>query len=154
MAINTFPSLRHLSIVSRQGYTSPPASFIRDGWDTLQSVRMTGIEPYGIFITLNESMWPSLGAFKCSECEIGDVEVEALARRCPNLVELDVSCCPNITGVGVKAIVSKEGKRLERLNLTHCVGVSADAVQWARERGVQVVYSFPDAKSRKSSRRM
>ena len=67
-----------------------------------------------------------------------------IAKHCPKLQTFDASYNTKLTGVGVKALVLKEGPLLRSLDLTHCSGVSADAVTWARDKGVEVRFIFPD----------
>ena len=72
---------------------------------------------------------------------VNDVVAKKLASNLLKLEILDVSCT-EITGVGVKALCLKRGAYLEKLNLDHCEKVSVDAVEWARERGVEVQYNL------------
>lgn len=76
---------------------------------------------------------------------LDDTTAELLAEKLPRLRDLNIASS-KVTGVGVKALVLKPGDRLEKLNLTHCTQVSSDAVHYARAKGVNVIYSFPDAK--------
>lgn len=75
--------------------------------------------------------------------DVGDDELEALVEFAPNLKRLDVSST-KVTGVGVKALVTKEGNCLRWLGLNHCSGVSLDAVEFARAADVYVEYRFHD----------
>ena len=75
---------------------------------------------------------------------VDDTLAKLLALHLPKLTALDVAFT-KISGVGVKALCLKDGDGLERLNLQHCTGVSVDAVEWARARGVDVQYSFPES---------
>lgn len=74
------------------------------------------------------------------QCQsLDDDTLESLARDCPCLESVDVSGCCNITGVGVKALVTKQGTKLARLDVTSCAKIGFDAIEWARSQGVQVV---------------
>ena len=66
-----------------------------------------------------------------------------IAKSLPRLRTLDVGFT-KITGVGVKALVLKPGEMLQHLNLQHCISVSIDAVDYARSKGVDTQFSFPD----------
>ena len=85
-------------------------------------------------------------------CGVSDIALGLIAKHCPQLRALDVSANPELTGAGVVSVVSKAGAKLEELNLTHCLGVSPDAVEWARQKGVRVIFHFPDNKSGKKLR--
>ena len=74
---------------------------------------------------------------------VDDAVAKVLALNLAQLRVVDVAFT-KITGVGVKALCLKSGNGLERLNLQHCTGVSFDAVEWARGKGVEVLYSFPE----------
>ena len=49
-----------------------------------------------------------------------------------------------VTGVGVKALVTKLQGILEYLNLDNCKSMGIDAVAWARSMGVRVAFSLAD----------
>ncbi|KAH0560022.1 hypothetical protein GP486_003457 [Trichoglossum hirsutum] len=71
------------------------------------------------------------------------------------LEHLDLSECPGLTGTAVKTLVNKSGKPLKRMNLNQCKSVGFDAVEMARESGVQVDFLVADwllGRSRKTSR--
>ena len=55
----------------------------------------------------------------------------------PCLEELDLSDS-SITGVMIKGLLTAPGSRLRRMSLINCQSVSADAIDWARKRGVVV----------------
>ena len=76
--------------------------------------------------------------------DVTDKLAVLIAKHCPKLEKFEASYNPKLTGVGVKALVLKEQTRLRSLGLVHCSGVSADAVKWARDRGVEVRFFFPD----------
>ena len=89
--------------------------------------------------------FPSLASLSMRECELEDERMIDIADHCPRLVELDVTSNEKITGVGVKACVTrKTGTQIRSLNLTNCSGVRADAVHLASNLGVKVMYSFPN----------
>ena len=69
---------------------------------------------------------------------LDDTNIGILVQKVRKLIELDVTGS-QITGVGVKAIVT-ELKYLKRLDVSECLGISHDAVDWARNRGVLTTY--------------
>ena len=72
-----------------------------------------------------------------------DHVAELIAQRLQRLTVLDLSHT-GVTGVGVKALVLKQGVKLQQLNLNHCREVSIDAVEFARSQGIHVDFFFPD----------
>ena len=78
------------------------------------------------------------------DCDIDDKNIESLIGHLPRLRDLALEHT-KITGVGVKAVVFKPNDKLEHLVLHNCHGVSPDAIEFARARGVKVECYFPDA---------
>ncbi|KAI9806394.1 MAG: hypothetical protein M1833_003581 [Piccolia ochrophora] len=76
---------------------------------------------------------------------IDDDCAELLAAHLPRLTSLNLSST-NVTGIGVKAFVSRP--KLAVLKLNHCLRVSLDAVEWARAQGTTVEFQFPDLPGR------
>lgn len=68
---------------------------------------------------------------------VDDETLEILAANLPNLTTLAVSST-RVTGVGVRALTKKPGRKLERLNLNYCNFVGADAIVYARSLGIEV----------------
>ena len=92
---------------------------------------------------LVENHLQELHQLNLSKLDISDETAELIAERSPRLKILDLSYTA-ISGVGVKALVLKDGDKLEKLNLQHCISVSSDAVDYARANGVDVIFNFPD----------
>ena len=98
----------------------------------------------------------SKGSFRCIvELEVAglgldDDDMALLAENAPRMKHLDVGHT-KITGIGVKALVTKAGTSLEWLGLDGCTLVSLDAVQLARKAGITVRYNL--ATSEKTLRR-
>lgn len=63
--------------------------------------------------------------------------------KCPNLKTLDISCT-KITGVAVKRFVDQG---LTSLDIDDCSKISSDAVEYARGKGVGVMFSFAAARA-------
>ena len=83
--------------------------------------------------------------------DVDDEVAETLALHLPSLTTLDLSHT-RVTGVGVKALAEKPGSKLKLLNLNHCRDVGRDAVEYARWRGIDVSYRFPDSKGGRAKR--
>ena len=66
-----------------------------------------------------------------------DQRISAIVESLPKLRYLNLSGS-KVTGVGVKEALKL--KHLERLVLDDCRDLGFDAVEWAREKGVQVQY--------------
>ncbi|PQE21115.1 f-box domain protein [Rutstroemia sp. NJR-2017a WRK4] len=77
----------------------------------------------------------SLQASLYEEADLIDITT-----KCPKLQSLNLDDT-YITGVAVKHFV---GLGIKKLSLNRCNGVSFDAVEYARSKGVQVQYSFRD----------
>jgi hypothetical protein len=77
----------------------------------------------------------SLQASLYAEADLIDITT-----KCPKLQNLNLDDT-YITGVAVKHFV---GLGIKKLSLNRCNGVSLDAVEYARSKGVQVQYSFRD----------
>ena len=76
-----------------------------------------------------------------------DHHAARLAQETPNLRELDLSAS-RVTGVGIKALVHKVGKPLKKLTVIDYRGcISFDAITYARNHGIEVVFQGEDGKS-------
>ena len=80
---------------------------------------------------------------RLSHLEVDDFTAENIAGSCPQLKRLNLSCT-KITGVGVKFLVQKPQGKIEELCLNNCAGVSIDAVAYAKAKGINVSFRFPD----------
>lgn len=78
-----------------------------------------------------------------SSLEIDDSIAETLARFSRDLKRLHLSST-KITGVGVKALVLKPQGMIQELVLNNCTRVSIDAVEFAKAKGINVTFTFPD----------
>ena len=74
---------------------------------------------------------------------VDDNVAELLAKSLPRLTTVSLAKS-KVTGVGVKALVLKQGDALQHLYLQYCTSVSVDAVEFARSKGVNVIFTFPD----------
>lgn len=83
---------------------------------------------------------------RMSDEELTDEEMETIAAHCPMLEEVDV-CRLRITGVAIKALCTLTA--IKTLKLLDCPRISADAIAWARRRGVTVLQQ-----TRRSGRRV
>ncbi|KAE9375308.1 hypothetical protein N431DRAFT_542865 [Stipitochalara longipes BDJ] len=78
--------------------------------------------------------------------QINDARVLQILELYPKLRKLDVSGT-RVTGVAVRKFVNWG---ITSLNLDECIDVSSDAVDWARNKGVEVEFNFNRKDSRMS----
>jgi F-box/TPR repeat protein Pof3 len=78
--------------------------------------------------------------------QINDARALQILELYPKLRKLDVSGT-RVTGVAVRKFVNWG---ITSLNLDECIDVSSDAVDWARNKGVEVEFNFNRKDSRKS----
>jgi hypothetical protein len=70
-----------------------------------------------------------------------------------NIRHLDLSTTW-VTGVGIRALVTTLKGRLERLDVSQCRHLHQDAVEWARDQGVEVIQRADPSVSSRDSRRI
>lgn len=54
---------------------------------------------------------------------LGDVELRALARACPNLSSVGLRACAEVTSAGLEAVAASSGSRLRSIDISGCVRV-------------------------------
>ncbi|MCJ1476412.1 hypothetical protein MMC13_005078 [Lambiella insularis] len=146
MARNDFSALTHLT-VSAARFLLPEAvtALIGSGKNKLQKLDLRDHDSrLGIAALISEGHLSEVEELRLSDVDLSDQLAELIARSCPRLKSFDASYNLKLTGVGVKALVLKEGEALKRLELDHCAGVGIDAVEFARAKGVVVGFTFPD----------
>ena len=82
---------------------------------------------------------------KLNYCNVDDEVAIAIAENLPVLKRLSLANT-QVSGVGVKAIVTALEGQLDYLNLDGCKNTAYDAVEWARSKGVRVAFSFSERK--------
>ncbi|MCJ1415489.1 hypothetical protein MMC32_001821 [Xylographa parallela] len=145
MERNDFSALTSLT-VSAARFLRPVvvAGLIGSGRNKLQKLDLRDFDAsLGITALISEGHLAEVTDLRLSNADVSDDLAGLVARCCPKLRGFDASYNMKLTGVGVKALVLKEGG-LQRLNLNHCVGVGSDAVEYARGKGVVVHFTFPD----------
>lgn len=100
---------------------------------------------------INHGYLVSVIELKMRALPVDDQITKLLADRLHSLRSLDLGST-KVTGVGVKALGLKKGCKLERLGLNHCQAVNIDAVDWARARGIDVSFKFPEQEPGRSKR--
>ncbi len=109
LAVFSLPDLTHLRLESCQRmFLTPIFQRIESGNLKLKSFVMTN-NPH-----------------------LTDNDLSMFARHAPDLTELDVSNCPQITTTGVFHLVNKVDQKLQRVNLNGCHRVGTGAVQALR----------------------
>ncbi|KAL2042099.1 hypothetical protein N7G274_005287 [Stereocaulon virgatum] len=105
----------------------------------------------------NRHYWKALGEMgflagveelKFNSSELSDKTIVALSTKLPVLKKLHLKHTM-ITGVGLKAVVTKLQGTLEFLDLDGCNRMGFDAVEWARNKGIKVSFTFADVKKRR-----
>lgn len=87
-----------------------------------------------------------------SGTHVTDEVIELLALRSHQLRRINFAMT-KITGVSIKALITKTDSKLEYLNIRDCSKVSADAVAFARNQpGLTVQCSFSDVRGGKKIR--
>lgn len=76
-------------------------------------------------------------------CSVNDAQMTELAKHAPNIKRLSLKGT-QITGVGVKTLVTALKDKLEYLCLDNCQKCSPDANTWAIAMGVKTSFKFPD----------
>ena len=146
-----FPHLTHLTLcLSSHGrwLPAPWLDWLSDSLGSLQSLRISDWEKSfngPLVVGRFERLGPfeSLTNLSLDSCSLDDDDLLEITTRCPNLVDLDLSNNDRITGVGLKELVNGLSKTIRSVYLVNCEAVSGDAVDWARNRGVRVRYTFP-----------
>ena len=69
--------------------------------------------------------------------ELDDDYAGKLVSYCPALESLELSGA-KITGVFIKRLANSAESRVKSIVLVNCTNVSSDALDWARERGIEV----------------
>ncbi|KAF2424949.1 RNI-like protein [Tothia fuscella] len=105
----------------------------------LEHTRLSAIEE--LILTLN------------TDHVVDDIIAEVIAKTFKKLRRLDLSTTW-VTGVGIRLIVSALKGQLRWLDVSGCRHLSADAVEWARDQGVEVVYRGELSMTAKDSRRV
>lgn len=80
---------------------------------------------------------------KLANCNVNDTHVTELAEHAPNIKRLSLEGT-QITGVGVKILVTALQDKLEFLCLDNCYKCSPDANTWALSMGVKTSFKFPE----------
>lgn len=140
------PELKILSMQSNHMLTASKLSqLLRPNKGNLESLDISGcgllteadVQSYLKDGFLTRITWMDLAGLS-----IGDATVELVASSCPHLAIAGFGST-RITGVGIKALVTKLRPTLQRLYVSHCPELSPDAVVWARSQKIIVDYNFP-----------
>jgi hypothetical protein len=105
------------------------------------------------FLTLiGEGYFNAITDLSLIACAFKDDTALLLAAASTDLIHVDLSST-KVTGVGVKALVQKPGCKLQTLKVNNCQAIGKDAVEFARDSGVDVEFIFPDYVKRPKRRR-
>lgn len=127
---------------------NPLPTDVNDGvWDTYdnqsQLMRLSlGLSPisdgHSLQAILRNPRLSDLTELSVTGGPLDDIGAAMIAQLFPKIIRLDLSYT-RITGVAVRALVDSL-RRLRWLKLEFCDGVSPDAIEWAREKGILVTY--------------
>jgi hypothetical protein len=106
-------------------------------------------ERYDLTALLESGTLSELTDFCISESDVDDVIMLQIASKCPRLEHVDLRGC-YITGVAVKELCSLT--TMKTLKMSDCYKVSADAIEWARAKGVTVTLPRQDERMLLSAR--
>ena len=118
---------------------------------TLNLSSSTGLQYKDLIELIDSGYLTDIVDLTMKALPVDDHFVELLASQSCGLQTIDVAHT-KITGVAVKSLVLKQGCKMKQINLKGCHSVSIDAVEWAREQGVSVIFTFPENELGKSKR--
>ena len=105
------------------------------------------IDALGLISLLNTGALDEVVELDLSGTGLTDGVVEQSIRSLKQLKRISVRSCTSITGVSVKALVTKPGCKLDYLDIDGCRDISADAVALARSiSGLTVRYRISESK--------
>ena len=78
------------------------------------------------------------------QCQFNDTLAKKLTQHLRHVQVLDITGT-SVTGIAVKEIVTRRGSGLQKLVIDSCHHVGIDAVEWARDQGVNVSFKFPES---------
>lgn len=153
MEIENFlvPGLKDMGVIdtSGVGMANNPnfGDAADDAWDLLENqsrlVRLSlGLSPisdgHSLLAILQNQRLSDLRELSITGGPLDDIGAELICQNLPHIVRIDLSST-RITGVTVRGLVESL-RKLKWLKLEFCDGVSPDAIEWARERGIIVSY--------------
>ena len=92
-----------------------------------------------IHTLIQDGYLKAINVLSLAGCHFSDETAHLLAKAAPALEYLNIKLT-TVSGIGVKALVLKPGRKLEKLNLDSCGLVGADALKFARDSGIDVQF--------------
>lgn len=135
----TFRNLTVIRIVTANGLLSRSFEVIKAAPDaTLTKLDLTGGErvPEILMTLLKLGKLSRLAFLGLRDVAVTDKNVHRLAAECPVLERMEFSGL-RITGIAVKDLCVHT--TIKELTLIDCCHISADAIEWARGRGITVI---------------
>jgi len=80
------------------------------------------------FVDVLSSVAPALKKINLSFTSVSDSSLMLLAIRCPNLVDINLACCRNVTTQGVEFLFRARNRQIRSINLSQCSGIDSRAV--------------------------
>lgn len=146
MERNNFSSLTSLTVSSARNLRPEVLhALMESGAEKLRKCHLSHFDCRVDFLPIiNAGFLSEVIDLRLSNAELTNSIAEAVAKHCPRLQIFDASHNEKLTGVGIKALMLKEGDKLARLKIDHCVAVGIDAVEFARSMGAEVKFSLAD----------
>lgn len=104
-----------------------------------------------IHTLIQDGYFTGITMLSLAGCHFSDETADLLAQAAPALEHLNIALT-TVSGIGVKALVLKPGRKLEKLNLDSCGLVSADALQFARDSGIDVQFIIKEETQQRRKR--
>jgi hypothetical protein len=119
--------------------------YLKNSKGSLERCELKGCDIVDISNYINRGLLDNVKLLQLAHTvEVDDTVILDLVRSATQIEAIDLSLA-QVTGAAIKTLVLSE-KNLRKMTLVHCDKVSADAVEYARKRGITVNYSFPEAK--------
>lgn len=140
---NRLPNLKALQLAHTHSLTGDAVKSLlsanKGNLTLLNLAHCTKLEHMDIVSLIQSGYLRAITVLSLAGCDFTDETAQLLAEASPGLENLDTERT-RVTGVGVKALVLKPGRKLKKLNLDSCRFVSADAVDLARASGIYVQF--------------
>lgn len=106
-----------------------------------------------IISLIHDGYFQAITDLSLAGCNVSDETAKLLALASPGLTNLDLDGT-QLSGVGVKALVLKPGRKLEKLKLNNCTRISKDAIDFARVHDINVEFGLFEELKPKGSRQI
>lgn len=140
---NQLPNLKALLLASIYGLAGSGVKSLlsanKGNLVRLNLAHCARLEPEDIHSLIQDGYLKAVNMLSLAGCHFADETAYLLAEASPALEYLDIALT-TISGIGVKALVRKPGRKLEKLKLDSCQFVTADTLRFARDSGIDVQF--------------